>query len=280
MTDVIPTPTGQQTDFDALQQDLDRARKMTVGDVPTIQDSVDPAVELPRGLHYNGTWQRKATVRELTGVDEEAMARVKEVFDLYDTVLSLGTVRIGECELEPLTLTERQGFLSQLLIGERDLLYIAIVQSTYGDRKTLRYRCRIEGCGEEQDLILTLSEDFQPRQVDDIEETEFYYATSKGDRIAFRPVVGADQVEALRRKNATQAEQNSIILSRCIKSLNGNLIVDPLNYSRGMSMADRNGLLNAIAERQPTVDMTVTIECVACREPQTITLGWGDIFRP
>ena len=281
MTDVLPTSTGEPTDdLDRMHADLERAKRVTAGDVPLIQSSLDGNVELPRGLHYNGTWQRKAFVRELTGVDEEALARVREVFDTYDTVLSLGTVRIGELDLASLSLPERQGHLQQLLLGERDQLYIAIVQATYGDRKTLRYRCQNEACGEEQDLILTLSEDFKPKVIEDIDRTEFEYTTSKGDVIAYRAAVGSDQYEILKRRNATMAEQNSTMLSRCIRSVNGNIVVDPLLYARQLSMPDRHALLTLLVERQPSVDMNVTIECIACREEQVIPLGWGDIFRP
>ena len=77
-------------------------------------------------------------MRELTGVDEEAMARVKDITEIYDTVLGLGTTRIGEVDLASLPLPERQGLLQQLLLGERDMLFIGIVRMTYGDHKTMR----------------------------------------------------------------------------------------------------------------------------------------------
>jgi hypothetical protein len=281
VTDVLPTPTAEPTDdIDRLHADLERAKQATAGTVPLIQSSLDGNVELPRGIHHNGVWQRKAFVRELTGVDEEALARVREVFDMYDTVLSLGTVRIGELDLSSLPLVERQGHLQQLLLGERDQLYVAIIQATYGDRKTVRYTCQNETCGEEQDLILTLSEDFKPKVIEDIDRTDFEYRTSKGDVVRYRPAIGSDQYEVLKRRNATMAEQNSIMLSRCIREVNGALVIDPLQYARELSMPDRYELLQLLVDRQPNIDMTVTIECVACREEQIIPLGWGDLFRP
>jgi hypothetical protein len=276
VTDTIPTPgmtTGQVT-----EADLVRAREMTVGDAPVIQESVEPFVDLPRGVMHAGSWQKRATVRELTGVDEEAIGRVKEIADIYDTVLALGTVRIGELELGPLPLAERQGYLAQLLLGERDQLYIGIVRSTYGDRKRLLYTCA--SCGERQELIITLSEDFKAETVEDVERTEFDYVAGNGDQIMYRPAIGSDQIEALRRKSATMAEQNTVMLSRCIKTVNGDLVVDPIGYARKMSMRDRNTLLNELVARQPKVDMTVVVDCVGCREEQSIPLGWADLFQP
>lgn len=279
MTDTIPTPgtTGQHTDA-PTQDDLDRARDLTVGDTPTIQASVEPFVELPRGLYHAGTWQRRAMVRELTGVDEEAVSRVKDITDIYDTVLALGTVRIGELELGALPLTERQGHLSQLLLGERDLLFIAVVRAAYGDQKKLLYTC--QSCQEKQQLTVVLSEDFPVQTVDDIERTEFEFTTSKGERVVYRPAIGADQMEALKRKNATLAEQNTIMLARCIKEVNGQMVLDSTAYARNLPLRDRTALLGDLVSRQPTVNMTVTVDCVACREEQVIPLGWADLFQP
>lgn len=279
MTDTISTPgtTGQHIE-DPTNSDLDRARQMTVGDTPTIQESTEPYVELPRGLHYAGSWQKRAMVRELTGVDEEAISRVKEITDIYDTVLALGTVRVGEVELATLPLSERQGYLGQLLLGERDLLFIGIVRAAYGDHKKLMYRC--QNCNEQQQLTVVLSEDFPMEVVPDVERTEFDYTTVKGERVMYRPAVGADQMEALKRKNATLAEQNTIILSRCIKEVDGKLVLDPMSYARNLGLRDRNSLLAELVGRQPTVNMTVVVDCVACREEQTIPLGWADLFQP
>jgi hypothetical protein len=279
VTDTIPTPgtTGQHIE-DPTQQDLDRARQLTVGDAPVIQESIEPYVELPRGLMHNGSWHKRAMVRELTGVDEESISRVKDITDIYDTVLALGTVRIGEVELGTLPLTERQGHLGQLLLGERDQLFVGITRATYGDHKKLLYTC--QSCQEQQELTVVLSEDFPMDVVADVERTEFDFTTSKGDRVLYRPAVGADQMEALKRKNATSAEQNTIMLSRCIKEVNGALVVDPMAYARNLPLRDRNGLLAELVSRQPTVNMTVTVDCVACREEQVIPLGWADLFQP
>ena len=279
MTDVLPTPTGQQQlDPDKLQADLARARQETVGPVPLIQQSMDPTFKLPRGLMYSGTWHTQVTVRELTGIDEEVLARVKTVQDMFDSVIALGTTRIGTMELSSMPLAERQGLLQTLLLGERDQLYLAVVRATYGDEKVLKYTC--PACNEEQDLTIVISEDFKPKEVEGAAGTEFSYHTSKGQIITYRPAIGSDQIEALNKKGASPAEQNTIILSRCIKAVDGQLVVNPIEYARGLPMRDRTSLLDLLMERQPTVSLDLTINCAVCREEQTISLGWGDLFRP
>lgn len=276
MTDVLPTPTGQQMD---LQADLDRARQETVGPVPLIQKSVDPTLTLPRGLMHDGTWHTQVLVRELTGVDEEALARVKTVQDMFDAVIALGTVRVGTMELAPMQFSERQGLLQGLLLGEREQLYLAVVQATYGDRKTLMYTC--PSCAEEQELTVVISEDFPVKTVPDVDMTEFTYGTAKGAVLVYRPATGADQLAAMSKKGSTSAEQNTIILSRCIKSVDGQaVILNPIEFARSLPMRDRQALLTLLVERQPSVDLNVKINCVACREEQTVALGWGDLFRP
>ena len=287
MTDVIPTPAGAAgtddveqfvKDIKTQEADLAKAKEVTAGPVPLIQDSVDPHVDLPRGLTHNGSWNTRAVVRELTGVDEEAMARVKDITEIYDTVLALGTTRIGEVDLASRPLPERQGMLQQLLLGERDMLFVGIVRMTYGDRKMMVFTCPL--CKEEQELTVILSEDFPVSEVDGVQQTEFTFTTSKGDVVKYRPAVGADQMEAFRRKNASAAEQNTVLLSRCIKLVNEELVLDSMAYARKLSLRDRHALLAALVDRQPTVNMNVKVDCVGCREEQTISLGWGDLFQP
>ena len=277
--DVLPTPTGQPTsDIDKLHSDLERARQETAEPVPLIQRGMDPVITLPRGLMYNGTWHTQVTVRELTGVDEEVLARVKTVQDMFDSVIALGVTRLGTLELDKLPLGERQGMLQGLLLGEREQLYLAVVRATYGDEKVLKYTC--PSCNEEQDLTVTISEDFKPRVVDRVADTKFSFHTSKGRTLTYRPAIGSDQIEALNKKGASPAEQNSIILSRCITAVDDQMLVNPVEYARGMSMRDRTALLELLIERQPSVDLTITINCAICREEQTVPLGWGDLFRP
>ena len=288
MTDVIPTPAGavgaseveqfvKEQEADSASE-LAKAKEIAAGPVPLIQDSVDPHVDLPRGLTYNGSWNTRAVVRELTGVDEEAMARVKDITEIYDTVLGLGTTRIGEVDLASKPLPERQGLLQQLLLGERDMLFIGIVRMTYGDHKKMRYIC--PSCKEDQELTVVLSEDFPVTEVEDVQTTEFTYVTSKGQTVLYRPAVGGDQMEALRRKNASAAEQNTILISRCIKMVDNELVVDSMAYARKLSLRDRHALLADLVSHQPEVNMTVTVDCVGCREEQKISLGWGDLFQP
>ena len=45
---------------------------------------------LPRGLFIKGSYKHRRSCRELTGADEEALAKVRESIDFFDLVIALG----------------------------------------------------------------------------------------------------------------------------------------------------------------------------------------------
>ena len=77
-------------------------------------------------------------------------------------------------------LAERQGYLRQLLIGERDQIFLAVIKATFGEEKVIGFRCMT--CTEEQEMTLLLSEDFKPKEVEDVTNEIFTFTTSKGQR--------------------------------------------------------------------------------------------------
>lgn len=277
MTDVRDFIASEaQNEMDKAEQ-LRRAKVELAGPLPLIAEAPDCSVTLPRGLYAKGGYKRVAHVRELTGADEETLAKVKDNLDFFDTVIALGTESIDDVDLSSLPTAERQGQLRTLLIGERDQLFVAVVKATFGNTRKIGFRCTV--CNEDQEVELILSEDFKPKEVEDVDATLFTFTTSKGHELQYRLVTGDDQQEAFSRKGATVAEQNTIILSKVITKANGGLIPDPLAYVRSMSMRDRQELLAVLVSKQPTIDLTLKTKCAACSSDQTLGLDWGDLFR-
>lgn len=260
------------------QQKLAEAKAAIAGKTPLIRDAPDCIVHLPRGLFQGGSWKKEAEVRELTGADEEALARTKEANDFFDLVLAHGVVRIEDVDLLSQPVGARQGSLRELLVGERSQLLLAILAATYGDEKVLNVTC--PHCDLEQEVTLLLSQDFTPKPVEGLDQTTFTYTTSKGEEVSYRLVTGADQMEALKRKGMTTAEQNTLILSRCITTVNGTLVVNPMGYARNLGMKDRTAMLQAMVDKQPDIDLTVQMFCMGCGGEIVLALGWGDLFRP
>lgn len=264
--------------FNSKAADLQRAKEQIAGPVPLMTEAPDCSLSLPRGLFVNGMHKRDVVVRELTGADEEALAKTREPGEYFDLVIALGVEKIDDFDLSSMPAAERAGYMRTLLIGERDQIFLAIVKATFGESKTLGFRCT--ACGEDQEIELLLSEDFKPKLVDDVTSEIFTYTTSKGTEVEYRLANGEDQREALSRKGASTAEQNTIILSRCITKVNGGLVPDPIAYVRRLSIRDRQELLAGLITRQPTIDLGVTTKCAVCGDDQTLALGWGDLFRP
>ncbi|NBZ96736.1 MAG: hypothetical protein EBR40_09990 [Proteobacteria bacterium] len=260
------------------QQKLAEAKAAIAGTTPLIPDPPNCVVRLPRGLYQGGSWKTEAEVRELNGADEESLSRVKDASDFFDLVLAHGVVRVDDLNLASSPLSERQILLRELLIGERSQLLMAILVATYGEEKVLNITCGT--CSEDQELTLYLSKDFKAKEVEDVAEPSFFYTTKSGDSVEYRLVTGSDQNEVLRRKGATTAEQNSVILSRCITKVNGAILPDPQGYARRLGMKDRMALLQQMVDRQPDLDLGVQTTCVACGGDIVFSLGWSDLFRP
>jgi len=247
------------------------------GPVPIIGDAPDVIFRLPRGLYDNGSWHREVIVRELTGADEEVLAKVPDQLAFFTTVIALGVESIGTFDFGSMPMNDRKGALGELLLGERDQLFMKVAQTSFGDNKEISFVCT--ACQAEQDVTLILSEDFKPREVGDIKDI-YTFTTSKGDVLDYRPAIGSDQEEAVGRKGATLAEQNTIMLSRCVTKRNGNLIPDPTAFVRNLGIKDRQALLSKLVECQPSISLVVHTNCASCGGEQSIALGWQDIFRP
>ena len=277
MTDVRDDISTAEELFRDKEADLHAAREQIAGPVPLMERAPDCHLILPRGLFVKGIFKTDVVVRELTGMDEEALAKHRDPSDYYDMVVALGTERIDDFDLAALPLADRQGWLRSLLIGERDQIYLAIIKATFGNTKVVNFSCI--HCEQEQEMELVLSEDFKAKVVEDVDHEIFTFTTSKGHELQYRLVTGEDQREAYARKGATTAEQNTILLSRCITKVNGGLIPDPLNYVRNLGIKDRQEILTELVAHQPSINLRLTTTCVACGQEVPLAFGWADLFR-
>lgn len=257
---------------------LQDAQKVIAGSVPLMPEAPDTVVYLPRGLYIGGKWETVVQVRELTGGDEESLARFKNPEDFFSAVVSYGTERIGDQDLTELKFAERQALLADLLIGEREILFLNIARVTYGDEKIITHQC--PACGVSMDTSVILSEDIKCREMEDPHVVSRTMTTSKGHVLTYRLATGADQKVVLSKKGASTAEQNTLMISECVYQVDGKPVVDPLSMARGLSMGDRMRLLDKLVSTQPNPDLNLTTNCVSCSSEMVVPLSWGDIFRP
>lgn len=260
------------------EQDIQDAHTAMAGDVPLIESPEDCIFTLPRGVLNGSKWETEVEIRELTGVDEEALARFKEEMNFFNGVLSYGTVRIGTINLSELPHKDRVGILSGLLIGEREQLFLNIGRVTYGDSRVLEHSC--PSCGTEAETTVILSEDIEIPEMEAPHTLSYTMETKSGTVITYRLATGADQMAVLERRGASSAEQNTIMLSECMTQIDGKPIVDPLMAAKNLSMGTRGKLLEKLVKEQPSPVLSVEVPCVSCGYEVTLPISWGDIFRP
>src|ERR1700722_14037906 len=88
-------------------------------------------VELPGGLDNGTDVIRTVRFKELTGADEEALARASVSlypFHFVNTLIECGVVNLGD---EPKS--RNKELLKQILVGDRDAIILGIRRATYGD---------------------------------------------------------------------------------------------------------------------------------------------------
>jgi hypothetical protein len=280
LADLVPE-VGEQisavTDPEAAQAAVTSALK-AASPYPDVELPPDDLVELLGGVSVNGDEVRSVRVRELTGVDEEALARAAQSLHLYhfiDTLLTRGTVAFGD---EPESSTPK--LLKDALTGDRDWILLAIRKTTFGDTIELEeWEC--PNCGGKSDLEFPVA-DIPVRKLDS--ERTFDIELKGGRKARVRLATGADQAATFADKSLTQPERDSILLSRCIQT-----ITDPdetvHNFAgfpratRNLAIPDRHKILKELGDRQPGPrfgEMKFTHE--ACGEEVPLPIGIGHLF--
>ncbi|ORT58171.1 hypothetical protein [Streptomyces sp. CB03238] len=241
-------------------------------DPPAIPEPADCLVTLPVGLVRDDVILTEAEVRELTGSDEEALARVRaNPLRLLETLLELGTVRIGDV---PAT----SDVLPQLLLGDRDALVIAIRRVTFGDEMEFD-EINCPNCGEYFSATISLG----AIQSQTAPIGRLTVPLRKGGCAIVRYPTGADQAAMLANAKATNAEHNSTLLSRClveIRDAEGKVTPGGADVVASLGMGDIRTILKQLAATQPGPRLLeTTIEHEECGGEVPLPLSVADIFR-
>jgi hypothetical protein len=237
---------------------------------------------LPGGYVLGGDYasvRYDADVRELTGADEEAMTKARSggLGKYIATLLSAGTVSVGG-EQASTTL------LSNLLLGDRDMLLLEIRRATYGDEIVWdRYSCPF--CGEEFRLSVTLDE-IPIRRLEDPSARIFEVALRKNRKAFVRLPVGSDQEALLAvADRLSDSEQNTLLLSRVLISVveadgTENAVSGNPEFARSLGIADRQTILDTIEKKQPGPQYNdVKFLHDSCGKEVPLYISAGDLFQ-
>jgi hypothetical protein len=234
-------------------------------------------IQLLRGLlnAESGEWQTSAVVRELTGEDEEALA----AFDSKEGVtygeylahlLQRAVVSIGSQEVN-----KNKDIIDNLIIGDRDVLFLAIVRATYGKTREVQLSCG--SCGGSNDVSIDLDEDFKMEKVEDDLSQPILVKLKDGNTLSFNlPTTGDSRYAS--KKGKTVAEQNTFIIARCLQSDEGTPSSRE-SWSKKLNVADRKKILKKITSVQPGPRMgEVETQCAHCDENLTVVLDWVSLL--
>lgn len=242
------------------------------GEAPKITAPGDSGVTLFQGYLHNDEWLRDAEVRELTGTDEEALAKIiSNWLRFVDTLILRGTVSVGG---QPMT----REIADALLVGDREALVVGIRIATFGDTLEIEgYEC--PECHGKSDLEINLTS--LPDHKATGESTTV--ALRRGGDAVVRYPNGADQRAVYSDPDATLAEQNTTLLARCLTSLRG----EPMPTStiartravRELGFADRRAILRHLTDTQPGPRLDrIEYTHDACGSVIKLPLTIGDLF--
>lgn len=231
----------------------------------------DGSVTLPGGfLNVSGEVITTAKVRELNGLDEEAIARQNSLGKAITLILSRAVVSVGS---ESATET----LLDGLLAGDADALMLGIYRSTFGDTVTIPSFC--SGCADVKQVEVDLSTDLEYKGLlDPIGDRVF---TVKGKNTDYEVMLPSRKVqrEMMHGADKTTAELNSILLEGCVLKI-GSAPVFSKTQVQSINLSDRKTILQAISERNPGPKFQgVQVDCGVCGGKVDVPISLGAIFR-
>lgn len=261
---------------ETLSNLAEQANSAIADSIPTIDSSPPTEVTLLRGVFNINTsdWETTAVVRELTGEDEENLAALdaKEYLsygDYLNHLLQRAVVSIGS-----MSVTNNPHLIDELIIGDRDLLFLGVIRATYGRARDMQLKCG--SCDGSNDVTIDLDEDFKIEN-NAVDVTKPVLVTLKnGQTYSFNYPTTGDSRYAV-KKGKTTAEQNTYVIARC-----AHLEMDKDSrelWAKKLALVDRKKIVKAINQAQPGPRMEeVKTQCAHCDEELTVVLDWVSLL--
>lgn len=254
------------SDFSASADVINEVSKDPIPRMEAVPDASVTLLHGPDGIN------KTAIVKELTGADEEFLAGIESKAgvsypEYLSALLKRAVVSIGEFEVKKLP-----SIVDDLIIADRDILFLAIVKATYGKVKQFRVSC--PHCKESSDMSLDIDEQF-PLEGNYEEAIKSLSVTLRdGSVINMRIPTGADTM-AVTKKGKNVAEQNTMMIARCAD-------IDIPNkeaWARSLNVGDRNALRDAMLDlKLGPRSGEVNDPCPYCGETISLPLDWVSLL--
>lgn len=245
--------------------------------VPKIADAPVTTVKLYQGLLNPQTseWETTAVVSELTGEDEEALAALEADDDLLYAQYMSALLKRSVKSVGNINIKDNLALIDQLIIGDRDTLFLATVRATYGESREYQVRC--PHCTKSNDVFIELSE-FPIKGTDKEPGDLIEVKLRNGTLQRFRLVNGGDS-QFVSTNAKSIPEQNTILISRCAIFEEGQAPADALVWAKKLGLKDRSAIINALFEAQPGPEIKeVEAHCAHCEKPFPIALNWASLL--
>lgn len=228
-------------------------------------------VELPGGfLKKDGSVVKFASVKELTGADEEVIYRSASTGLFLNTILSRGIDTIG---YEKATAAD----LDTMLAGDRDTLLLAIRRATFGNKVDGETTC--PACGERQDVLIDLVEDVEVRELPNPIVDRIFDVDAKIGKVTVGLPNGLTQKRLMESTNKNSAELTTLLLGSCIISINDEPSLGASTAAK-LGILDREKLITEIVRRNPGPRLEAVVKaCKACGTEMSLPLSLADLFR-
>jgi len=249
-----------------IKQAMEETPKQT--EVKIVPPS-DTVVTLPGGyINAAGEVITEAEVRELTGADEEAIAKAPNVGRALLTILQRGTVRIGN---EKAT----EEVLDQLLSGDRDTLLLAIFKATFGSTTEVPVFIG----GEAKQVEVDLDKEIKYKILTDPINDRLFTVKGKKNEFTVQLPTGKTQKEMILNSEKSQAELTTVMLEGTVIKIDDTPVVSKQQV-RNLGLVDRKRIVDELNDRIPGPqfdEITVT-------DPDTgsevqVPVNFGTLFR-
>jgi hypothetical protein len=236
-----------------------------------IKSPSDVTVDLPGGyITPDGEVYRTAELRELTGKDEEVIIKSTNFAKSLSTMVSRGTVKIGN-------LDATEDVLDRILMADRDALLVGIYRATFGDTMEVNANCST--CSEAKTVEINLVEDIKTKFLEDpIEDRRF---TIQGRKSEYSVILPENKIqkELISNSNINISELDTLLLEYCVVAIDGRATLGR-SQIQSIGLADRKTILKAIIEKSPGPKFDeVKVTCPDCGGEVVVPISVGSLFR-
>lgn len=270
-TDAHLQPVDPDVAVKVVNEALKEPAPQYVEDRRTLKPTPVTSVRLPGGFErMPGVFDYDVEVRELTGEDEEVLAKTNSIGKALMTIINRATVKIGD---EPAT-TE---MIDHLLAGDREAVLLQIRKATYGSTEEFRITCRT--CGEEQQVTVDLDKDVPIKELESPQDRYWTMQLRCGEAQLRLPTGSVQRKVANAGDGKTIAELNTVIIGECLTQI-GDMPSLGVSTARSLGLADRSAVVKAIADRSPGPQLgEVVKKCENCSSDMPVGLNLALLFR-